>query len=545
MTEPLTAASLAEAPSDALLVIAPPGTGKTELLARRAAVLIERLEPHQKILALTFSNKAKRNLGARLQRELGTIRFRRYMRVRNFHGHAAEILRSHGRTLGLDPAFAMPDARTLTRVLETEVGNDWTAREVIARALREAKQGARDDFEVAELLERVDLRAAGLERGRVAAGILHYDDLLRHAQRLLHVDAIAELYQRHYGAVLVDEFQDLSMQQLDLAIRSCTARRTFVGDPLQGIYTWAGAEPTQVEATLRQMCGSPYALTVSYRSSPAVLDVVNAAAEELGGEQLAAADPSAWRDGGVSCAVEFDSTTEEAEAIVEVCERILAQDPETSVGVIVRAAWRRKELEDALDNAHGLPRYRWDLAIDDTVLAERLRDAFRTLPTTCTVEHLRHKVLALIDPADVDTYQQAVEALEMLEELAGPTGAASKALDQLTIRADDRPIEPGVHLLNAHTGKGQQFDWVIIVGLDDGHIPSFQATDSEALAEEQRVLLVMLSRARHGLILTRAQQHLSKVGRPYPKSPSRWWRLVADACSTPWSELRHYLAGTQ
>ncbi|MEY9863518.1 DNA helicase-2/ATP-dependent DNA helicase PcrA [Catenulispora sp. GAS73] len=545
MTEPLTAASLAATPGDALLVIAPPGTGKTELLARRAAVLIERLEPHQKILALTFSNKAKRNLGARLQRELGAIRFRRYIRVRNFHGHAAEILRSHGRTLGLDPAFAMPDARTLTRALETEVGNDWPAREAIARALREAKRGPLDDAEVAALLDDIDLRAANLERGRVAAGILHYDDLLRHAQRLLHVDAIAELYERHYGAVLVDEFQDLSMQQLDLATRSCTASRTFVGDPLQGIFTWAGAQPAEVEATLRQMCGSPHALTVSYRSSPAVLAVVNAAAEELGGEQLAAADPSAWRVGGAACAVEFDSTTEEAEAIVEICESILAQDPDVSIGVIVRASWRRKELDDALDNAHGLPRYRWDLAIDDSVLAERLRDAFRALPATSTVEELRDRVLALIDPADVDTYQQAVEALEMLEELAGPAGPASKALDQLTIRADDRPIEPGVHLLNAHTGKGQQFDWVIVIGLDEGHIPYYLATDNEAVAEEQRVLLVMLSRARHGLILTRAQLHVSKAGKPYPRSPSRWWRLVADPCDTPWSELRQHLAGAE
>lgn len=544
MIHPDGVKAMAASPSDCLLVIAPPGTGKTELLARRARVLIDRLGPHQKILALTFSNKAKRNLGARLQRELGTVRFRRYVQVRNFHGHAAEILRSHGRTLGLDTGFAMPDARTLARALEAEVGaggKAHRAREDVARALREAKHDARNDAEVAAALDQSDPRAARVERARVAAGLLHYDDLLRHAQQLLRVEAIAELYQRHYGAVLVDEFQDLSLQQLDLATRSCATNRTFVGDPLQGIYTWAGAQPVEVESTLRGMCGTPQALTVSYRSSPAVLNVVNAAAETLGGEQLSAADPSSWPAGGAACAAAFDSTTEEAKAIVGLCQRILTGNPDTSIGVILRAAWRRKQLDHAFEQVPTLHRYRWDLALDDAVLAERLREAFRTLPTTCTIEDLHDQFLVSIDPTDVETHQQAIEALETLETLAGPDGTASKALDQLTIRTSDRPIEPGVHLLNAHTGKGQQFDWVIVVGMEDGHIPSFQAVGESTMAEEKRVLLVMLSRARHGLVLTWAREHIAKAGNPYMRDRSPWWKRIADHCDTSWAELERHI----
>src|SRR6476661_6572720 len=104
-----------------LLVLAPPGCGKTELLALRAEVLIACLRRHQTILALTFSNKARDNLGERLRGVLGPERFRRFIRIRNFHGHATEIVRSHGRTLGIDPNFAMPTRRTLDDAIRARV----------------------------------------------------------------------------------------------------------------------------------------------------------------------------------------------------------------------------------------------------------------------------------------------------------------------------------------------------------------------------------------------------------------------------------------
>ncbi|WP_208009851.1 3'-5' exonuclease [Nesterenkonia sphaerica] len=60
----------------------------------------------------------------------------------------------------------------------------------------------------------------------------------------------------------------------------------------------------------------------------------------------------------------------------------------------------------------------------------------------------------------------------------------------------------GVHLLTGHVGKGQQFDWVWIVGAEQDTIPFFKATSPEEKAEEARVLSVMMSRARHGVVVT-------------------------------------------
>jgi DNA helicase-2/ATP-dependent DNA helicase PcrA len=103
------------------------------------------------------------------------------------------------------------------------------------------------------------------------------------------------------------------------------------------------------------------------------------------------------------------------------------------------------------------------------------------------------------------------------------------------LRVDtDQAVTPGVHLLNAHTGKGQQFDWVFVPGLEEGHVPDFRSVSVEEVHEEQRVLLVMLSRAKTGIAVTRAGELISKKGNPYSRDASRWWpALVAAATMTP------------
>ncbi|WP_414944633.1 3'-5' exonuclease [Amycolatopsis sp. cmx-11-32] len=116
--------------------------------------------------------------------------------------------------------------------------------------------------------------------------------------------------------------------------------------------------------------------------------------------------------------------------------------------------------------------------------------------------------------------------------------AAAEALGKLSIRDPGAVIGPGVHLLNAHTGKGQQFDWVFIPGFEEFQIPSGQKETVADEREELRVLLVMLSRARHGIVLSRAAERLSKRGRLYAPDTSRWWASVTAACVLSPQELK-------
>ena len=98
-----------------------------------------------------------------------------------------------------------------------------------------------------------------------------------------------------------------------------------------------------------------------------------------------------------------------------------------------------------------------------------------------------------LDPADIDTHELVIGAFNTLEV----SGASTARMAVQSIRVSDpkQVIEQGLHLLNAHTGKGEQFDWVFVVGLEEGHLPTKKNSQSEALAEEQRVLLVMLSKS--------------------------------------------------
>jgi len=453
--------------------------------------------------------------------------------VQNFHGHATGIILSHGRTLGLNVTEEhLPKTSTLTRAL-TQLQSDAKMRGRAAEILAEAKRAPRSDGEVLEWLgERVDDPAASLalqvEEARQSSGQLHYEDLLRHAQRLLHVDAIAHLYQRHYGALVVDEFQDMSLQQLDLAERSCVTSRTFAGDPGQGIFSWAGALPAEVERRLVEQCGEPTELRGSYRSSPQVLEMVARVGAKAGSPALVSANPDAWPEGGCSARLLFQDRESEAEAIVQLVGAVTS-NPAASIGIILRSSWRGEEIGKALDAASVAVR-KWDLAIDDPETMDLIRRTTARLPRGAGLSDAKAACLAEVAPADVDTRELVLDAFEVLDQAGQST--VRGALRMVRVTDPQLPVGPGAHLLSAHKGKGQQFDWVVVPGLDQGHVPDFRAEDPASLDEELRVLLVMLSRARHGVVVTRSLNARGK------KPPHRVWSPKA---SLWWSDLQgHY-----
>lgn len=511
------------------MIVAPPGCGKTEVLAHRADHLIQFLGPQQRLLALTFTNRAKANLEERLRNVLGYARMHRYVTVRNFHGHATQIVLAHGRTIGMDlDTLQLPTTSTLRRSLE-ETGEDRDTRSAAEALLGEVKRTPCSDEEVlAALAQRspdpgADL-ARQVEQERQTANQLHYEDLLRHAQRLLLIPAIGHLYRCHFGAVLVDEFQDLSLQKLDIARLSCADRQTYAGDSMQGIFSWAGAAPEEVRQEIQEWCGDPIVLRESYRSSPSVLATVNSMSKSLGAEMdLASAQPERWAGGGCSATLVNRDCAEEANATVTLARSILARDPGASVGVISRSSWRRKDIDVAFAVAEEIAVRRWDLALGDPRVVALINQTVTSLPNGATLESAHHAVLKVVDPSDVDTLEQVDDAFTALGQTQA--GTARAALKSIRVSDPKQAVSPGVHLLNAHTGKGQQFDWVFVIGLEERHLPDRRSSHGHALLEEQRVLLVMLSRARHGLIVSRVQMNDGPFGR-YAATQSRWWKTM-------------------
>ena len=147
--------------------------------------------------------------------------------------------------------------------------------------------------------------------------------------------------------------------------------------------------------------------------------------------------------------------------------------------------------------------------------------------TLRSLEGLCH---AAIDPADAETHDEIASACAALQDLvdAGASVAEAVAKCRVTPSRLDRAVPPGVHLLTGHLGKGQEFDWVVVVGLEEGHVPDFRNTTGPELEEELRVLHVMVSRARYGVVLTSAEKTMTRYGWRHTIE-SEWLGLLAPA----------------
>jgi DNA helicase-2/ATP-dependent DNA helicase PcrA len=270
-----------------------------------------------------------------------------------------------------------------------------------------------------------------------------------------------------------------------------------------------------------------------------VLSLLNEVSNRMGAEALHAYDPESWHGQGAAAAFTLPSYTAEAQLIAQASEQITKADPQASIGVIARSGWRRRKIDEAFAELPSLPCRRWDLAIEDPAILERLRRVVASMPRNVTFEAAEAAVIAGIDPSDVDTIEQVSDAFGQLA--AEATCSVRATLNQLRVRSDNEAISPGVHLLNAHTGKGQQFDWVFVPGLEEKHLPDRRSTAGAELAEEQRVLLVMLSRARHGVVITRSTTAVSYSGEPYTVRKSRWWDGLAAAATMDFAGLNSHL----
>jgi DNA helicase II / ATP-dependent DNA helicase PcrA len=231
-----------EAPPGPVLVVAGPGAGKTFCLIGRIAHLLGStgLDP-KRICALTFTNKAADEIASRLRREVGPEADE--VTRGTLHALCLSLLREHAATMGLRRGFGLADEdyqkRVLRRLHVRPERQPWLLR-LFGRHQLEHYPLSAGDQEYFELY-REALRSRGL---------LDYNDLIALTGELLrgHPEAAAGIRAR-WDAVLVDEFQDLSLAQYEVIAGICAGHRHCfaVGDDEQSIYSWAGADPRILE----------------------------------------------------------------------------------------------------------------------------------------------------------------------------------------------------------------------------------------------------------------------------------------------------------
>lgn len=524
-------------PSLSLLVVAPAGCGKTEALALRVAGLLEHdtvVRP-RRILAITFTHRAKDNIRARLRTHVPVGVQRDRVTVANFHGLAARLIRAHGNVIGIHPDIEISESDWVREQCHRR-HLDWPDINALERALRVVKLETRDDDEVAAALQ--DWGHAGaieIEEQRLKESRATYDDMLRYAELILANDTVADLYRQHFGAVIVDEYQDLTPQQLRVINHIGRGKTTFAGDLAQGIYGFTGADPATIDVAIRNECDDVIEFAESHRSSPAVLAMVNSLIQLTGGTALECAKPDSWPQGGLAGAVEFATTDHEARWVRGFADFVLDAAPNQRIGIVSRAKNRLRFIGPIVEDS-GHPVHRWEDGVLDPETARIIK---ATLP--------RIDINTLNDSGDKLAYLRDLAELEKLDDFDSRRALADSlnwVLDRLNdgydsadivgrIRVGDQTTllnAPGIHLLSGHVGKGQQFDWVLAVGLEQGCLPDFRSTSPAELDEEARTLSVMLSRARHGVIVTHSLVVPTLGGYPKRRPVSEYWNylFVAD-----------------
>lgn len=388
-----------------LLVLAGPGTGKTETLARRFASLVSDGVPPHQILVLTFSRRAADEMRdrvlLRMHEARGTGLAVSELFVKTFHSFCARLLDGE-RVPVRDRGLLTP---VKERLLWRRLMRDTAPFESFDPSVAQSPQFATDCLNVIAQLkgrgisaERIatiagtdprlrDLASvyAGMEAQRLRLDLHDFRDLVNEAERALR-DAgsppSAWLRATGFRHVLVDEFQDSDRMQLKLleaiqAVMSPAPCFCFVGDKNQSIYRFRGASPDNVDAAQQRFACTILELRDNRRSAQAILDVANvdASLDEASKTMAAEASHSGWVTFQRPRTVE-DEVRSIREAVVR---KIEAGSQARDVAVLLRQTRPYQELVmDALREA-GVPvaaqptaGFHADGLVDATLTALRL-----------------------------------------------------------------------------------------------------------------------------------------------------------------------------
>ena len=326
-----------EAPDGPVLVLAGPGSGKTRVLTHRVAYLVEvrKVWPRQ-ILAVTFTNKAAREMRERLDKILGPTRSGE-LTLGTFHAICARWLRRDAPEIGLSRDFVIFDEddqqQVVKRVLnELNIDDKKYKPSAVLNAISNAKNEliTPDIYQPPtywhEMIRRIYPRYQELLR---QSNGLDFDDLLLEVVHLLDArpDILAR-YQERYQHVLVDEFQDTNTVQYALISRlSAKSHNIFcVGDEDQSIYKWRGADFRNIQRFREHNPGlTQIVLEENYRSTQTILDAARGVIDK--NTQRTRKNLFTQRSGGTAISVyEAYNQDDEAQYVVDTIQQLIKKE---------------------------------------------------------------------------------------------------------------------------------------------------------------------------------------------------------------------------
>jgi DNA helicase-2/ATP-dependent DNA helicase PcrA len=346
-----------------VLIVAGAGSGKTRALTHRIAYLIRECEvaPGQ-ILAITFTNKASREMAERVGGLLGGP-VARGMWILTFHSACARILRREHTHLGVPSNFTIYDDGDTERLI-AGIGRDMNIDpkrfppKAMAAAIGKAKDqvlGPKEFAEMASSLyeETVARIFTAYEQRKRDAGALDFDDLISETVRLFRAHPeVLEHYQERFRHILIDEYQDTNRAQYQLVNILAAKYRNLcvVGDADQGVYSWRGATIQNILDFERDYPDAAvFLMEQNYRSTQNILAVANALIEN----NVQRKPKNLWtEEGSGDLVVRVRANDEHGEAyfVAQEIERLRAEEGfrYRDVAIFYRTNAQSRVIEDVM-----------------------------------------------------------------------------------------------------------------------------------------------------------------------------------------------------
>ena len=606
------------------LIIAGAGSGKTRVLTTRIAYMLSQGVEPSSILALTFTNKAAREMRERIEKLVG--RQARYIRMGTFHSVFARILRENATRLGFPESFTIYEPNDVKNLIKTIIKEKNLSEErykpqAVAARISMAKNclitpGA---YKANAVLAGEDREAKMPEVGDIYIeycnrckrnGAMDFDDLLLQTNILLRdCTDVLEQYQDKFKYILVDEYQDTNMAQYIIVRRLALKHSNVcvVGDDAQSIYAFRGAKIENILSFQRDYPTTKvYKLEQNYRSTQTIVEAANSLiahnSRRLDKRCFSAADKGE-KIRLVRC---LEDSYEPVEVAMDIKDRVREGAEWRDFAVLYRTN-KQHGLFEAAFTRRGIPYrvykgmsllehkdIRNMIAYLCVILNPNDDESFKRIinypargigdTTVARIAEIAaqrqtsmwHTVNALVGSSEAlgqvekVVVRKVAEFVRMINELSAmrvemgvcdfakevmmrsgilhelerekkpENDTAKDYLDQLLAMMSsyedecDREMEEGlrdkeqrptidewmqnimlqtdqdneddgnkVTLMTVHSAKGLEYDYVYIVGMEEGLFPSSRSVESVAdLEEERRLMYVAITRAKKAALLS-------------------------------------------
>ena len=596
-----------------MLVLAGAGSGKTKVLTTKVAYLLDKrnISP-ENILAITFTNKAAKEMKERIYKLVGNRAF--LIQISTFHSFGLKLLKENYKYLEYDSNFTILDSDDSLSVIKKVMKElDIDSNKYNYRAIRnvisnnknemvdpiEYHKFVHNDFD--EVVEKVYLE---YEKSLKRSNAIDFDDLLILPLKLFNENIdILKKYQEKYKYVFIDEYQDTNTPQYLLSKMICNKYKniTVVGDNDQAIFTWRGANYKNILNFEKDYKDSKVViLDENYRSTKNILKAANNVIRN----NKIRKEKNLWtenEDGKlISYYKAFDEKDESNFVVKEIKKKISEGVNPNDICVLYRANaqsrtleesflsnnisyrivgsyafYNRKEIKDLISYLKLIHNEKDDVSLlrvinypkrgignktienlsiiarsNNTSLFESISSG-KELEFKKIIEELKKDKdkMSLTDFIDLVLIKSGIKKdleeektleadirLENLEEFKSITKSFEENegltglddfLDELSLVSDvsdtkNDSLEEKITLMTMHAVKGLEFDYVFVVGFEEGIFPHNNSMDSsEDLEEERRLCYVAITRAKKQLYLINARSRLL-FGKVSSNIPSRF-----------------------